>query len=316
MIKPIKIKNVKLKNNVFLAPMAGYTDVAFRYMCKKYGAGLTFTEMVSAKAICQGNKKTLELLHTTDIENPVAVQLFGSDPDAFVKAIETGHLDKFDIIDINMGCPAPKIYGNGDGSHLMSDINLARNIISRVVKATNKPVSVKFRSGIDDEHINAVEFAKMCEEAGASFITVHPRTKVQGYSGTANMDIIKQITSVVTIPVIASGDISSVEQANKIIEEYGASGVMVGRASLGRPEIFYELTKQKKKILTLKDKVKQIKEHIKILKKYYMPNYINMTMKKHILAYIKDYKNATSLKLKVCEAKNLEEMINVIESHS
>ena len=316
MIKKLIIKNVKIKNNIFLAPMAGYTDVAFRYMCKKYGAGLTFTEMVSAKAICQQNKKTLELLHTTKLEKPVAVQLFGSEPDAFVGAIKSGAIEKFDIIDINMGCPAPKIYGNGDGSSLMGDINKAREIILAVTKATNKPVSVKFRSGIDEEHINAVEFAKMCEKSGASMITVHPRTRAQGYSGYANYDIIKEVVKAVSIPVIASGDVKSVKEADYLINECGASGVMIGRAGLGRPEIFAEILTGKEQNLSLKDKAKQIKKHIKVLQEYYGDNYIIMTMRKHILAYVKEFKNVSKLKIKICEAKTTDDMINSVIEHS
>lgn len=316
MIKKLKIKNVNIKNNVFLAPMAGYTDVAFRAMCKSYGAGLTFTEMVSAKAICMGNKKTLELLYTTPKETPVAVQLFGNDPDAFAGAIQSGYLDKFDIIDINMGCPAPKIYSNGDGSSLMGNMPLARKIIETVVSVTDKPISVKFRSGLDEKHINAVSFAKMCEEAGTSMITVHPRTKIQGYSGRADYNIIREVTSCVSIPVIASGDVCSINELNYLVNECGASGVMIGRASLGKPEIFAELLKGIAQDYSMQDKLKQIKKHIKILQKYYQDNYISMTMKKHILNYVKEFKDATKLKLKVCEAKNLEEMIYVIKEAS
>ena len=312
MIKSLKFKNVKIKNNIFLAPMAGYTDVAFRAMCKGYGAGLCFTEMVSAKAICMKNKKTLELLNKTKKEKPCAVQLFGSDPKAFEEAVKSGVLDDFDIIDINMGCPAPKIYGNGDGSKLMANLPLAEEIIRAVVRSTNKPVSVKFRSGINETSINVKEFAIMCEKAGATFITVHPRTREQGYSGSANWDIIKEVVKSVKIPVIASGDVKTLEDVKFLTEVCGAAGVMIGRASLGKPEIFKEIITGKKLNLSLKDKYKQIVRHIEILKEYYSENFINMTMKKHILNYVKEFKNASSLKIKVGLSRTTEEMLDAV----
>lgn len=309
----MKIKNIKLKNNLFLAPMAGYTDVGFRALCKSYGAGLTTTEMVSAKALSMGSKKTEELLYTTSLEKPSCVQLFGSEPEAFKKAIESGKIDKFDIIDINMGCPAPKIYGNGDGSFLMGNINLAREIIKTCVNSTSKPISVKFRSGVDENSINAAQFAKMCEEAGASFITVHPRTKTQGYSGKADYDIIKEVTKVVSIPVIASGDVVSKHEYDYLINECGASGVMVGRASLGKPEIFKEILKGCKLNLSLKEKIKQIEKHIKILKEFHGEKFVNMTMRKHILNYLKEFKNASKIKVDICKAETLEEMLKLLK---
>lgn len=311
----MKIKNVKIKNNLFLAPMAGYTDVGFRHLCKKYGAGLTTTEMVSAKAISMGSKKTLELLYKTKEEKPSCVQLFGSEPEAFKKAIESGVLDNFDIIDINMGCPAPKIYGNGDGCSLMSNIPLAREIIETCVKATTKPITVKFRSGIDEKHINAAKFAKMCEEAGASLITIHPRTKVQGYSGNACYDIVKDVVNSVSIPVVASGDVSGVKEYDYLINECGASGVMIGRKALGRPEIFEEILKRKQKTLSMKQKLKQVLKHIEVLKKYHNENYINMTMRKHILNYLKEFKNASLLKVEVCKAETLDDMVEVLKQN-
>ena len=308
----MKIKNIKLKNNLFLAPMAGYTDAGFRYLCKKYGAGLTTTEMVSAKALSMGSKKTIELLSKTSKEKPSCVQLFGSEPEAFKKAIESGVLDSFDIIDINMGCPAPKIYGNGDGSSLMSNLPLAKEIIETCVKATSKPITVKFRSGIDDEHINAAQFAKMCEDAGASLITIHPRTKVQGYSGIANYEIVKDVVNAVSIPVVASGDVGGIKEYDYLINECGASGVMIGRKALGKPEIFEEILKRKTKKLSMKDKLKQVLKHIEILKQFHNDNYINMTMRKHILNYLKEFKNASLLKVEVCKAETLEQMVDVL----
>lgn len=313
MIKSLKFKNVKIKNNVFLAPMAGYTDVGFRAMCKRFGAGLTFTEMVSAKALCMGSKKTEELLFSSLEETPIAVQLFGHNKEDFVGAIQSGLLDKFDIIDINMGCPAPKIVGNKEGSFLMTEIDNAREIIKACVKSTNKPVSVKFRSGFDEEHINCVEFAKMCEEAGATFITVHPRTKTQGYAGKADWSLIGEVCKVVNIPVIVSGDVSLREDVDFLTETMGASGVMVGRSSLGKPEIFEEIIKGKNISFSLSDKLFQIETHISLLKNYFNEKYIYMNMKKHILSYLKDFSGASVIREKICLCDSLDEMLKIIK---
>lgn len=312
----LKIKNIELKNNVFLAPMAGYTDAGFRALAKRYGAGLTFTEMVSAKALSMNSKKTEELLFSTSEETPIAVQLFGHEEEAFKLAIESGKLDKFDIIDINMGCPAPKIVGNREGSFLMTEIDHARRIIETCVQATTKPVSVKFRSGFDENNIVAVEFAKMCETAGAAFITVHPRTKTQGYSGTADWNIIKEVTKAVKIPVIASGDIKSTEDVDYLIKECGAAGVMIGRASLGRPEIFEEIIFRKKTILSLKDKLNQIREHIEILSRFFNEKFVYLNMKKHILCYLRDFEGVTILREKICLCSSLKEMLELIENYA
>lgn len=314
MIKSLKFKNVKIKNNVFLAPMAGYTDVAFRAIVKKYGAGLTFTEMVSAKALCMGSKKTEELLYSYKEETPIAVQLFGHKAEDFVGAIKSGLLDKFDIIDINMGCPAPKIVGNKEGSYLMTEIENARDIVFSCVNATNKPVSVKFRSGYDEDHINVVEFAKMCEDSGATFITVHPRTKTQGYAGKSDWSLIEKVCQAVKIPVIASGDVFTVEDVNYLTDKMGASGVMIGRASLGKPEIFQEILLNQKLNLTLKDKLTQIEEHIELLKKFYNEKFVYMNMKKHILSYLKDFSGASELREKICLCDSLSDMLNLIKN--
>lgn len=315
MIKSIQIKDVKIKNNVFLAPMAGYTDVGFRTLCSKMGAGLTYTEMVSAKALSMGSKKTEELLVSLPQERPIAVQLFGNEPEAFEIAIKSGLLDKFDIIDINMGCPAPKIVGNKEGSFLMTQIEKAEEIIRTCVNATTKPVTVKFRSGFDHEHINAVEFAKMCEKAGASMITIHPRTKTQGYSGHSDWSMVKKVVEAVTIPVIASGDVFTRIDVDYLTEECGASGVMIGRATLGNPEIFSEILNNTKINLTMKQKLEQVEEHIDILTKFFNEKFIYMTMKKHILNYLKNFNGATKIKQQVCLAESLEKMLDIIKEN-
>ncbi len=287
------IKNVELKSNAILAPMAGYTDLAFRKMCHDYGAGLTCTEMVSAKALHYKNKKTEELLYSLDGENPKAVQIFGHEPEIMAEACQNPLLDKFDVIDINMGCPAPKIYGNGDGSALLADFGLAEQIIRACVNATQKPITVKFRIGLTDDNIVAVEFAKMCERAGAAAITVHGRTKTQMYSGSANLDVIKQVKDAVKIPVFANGDCRSFEDYKNILEKTGADGVMVGRGCFGNPEIFEEIkTGVKPKV----DKLAQIKFHYNTLLKYYPEIYVVKYMRSHLAGYLSgEYKNSKAL---------------------
>lgn len=316
MIKTIQIKNVKIKNNVFLAPMAGYTDVGFRTLCSKFGAGLTYTEMVSAKALSMGSKKTEELLVSLPQERPIAVQLFGNEPKAFEIAIKSGLLDKFDIIDINMGCPAPKIVGNKEGSYLMTQMGVAEEIIRTCVNATDKPVTVKFRSGFDALNINAVEFAQMCERAGASMITIHPRTKTQGYSGHSDWSMVRKVVDAVSIPVIASGDVFTRADVDYLTEVCGASGVMIGRATLGNPEIFTEILKDEKLSLSMKDKLAQVEEHIEVLTKFFADKFIYMTMKKHILSYLKNFNGATKLKQQVCLADSLEKMLDIIRENT
>jgi len=259
-----------------------------------------------------GSKKTEELLECLPIEKPVAVQLFGNEPEAFRVAITSGLLDKFDIIDINMGCPAPKIVGNHEGSYLMTQLDRAREIITTCVNATTKPITVKFRSGFDQEHINAVEFAKMCESAGASGITIHPRTKTQGYSGHSDWSMVKKVADAVNIPVIASGDVCSREDVDYLTEECGADAVMIGRATLGNPEIFREILTGEKIDFSLEDKIIQIEKHIEILQKFFNDKFVYMTMKKHILNYLKSFNGATKLKQKVCLAESLQQMLAII----
>ena len=287
----MKIKNVQTRSDIFLAPMAGVTDEGFRKLCVDYGAGLTYTEMVSAKALYKNSKKTLKLLRVAENEKPIAVQLFGHEPEVFYEVIKSGVLDKFDIIDINMGCPAPKIVKNGDGSVLLRNMDLAREIIEKCVSATDKPITVKFRMGYYENQNVAVEFAKMCEEAGASAITIHGRTKEQMYSGKANYDVIKDVVSAVKIPVIGNGDVvdkSSYEQMLKT----GVAAVMVGRGALGNPELFSELLGKPKKV----NKLQQIKEHYEILQQSIEEKYLVQLFKKHLLWYVAGFKNSVAIK--------------------
>ena len=237
----MKIGNVELENNVFLAPMAGVTDLPFRILCKEMGCGLVYSEMVSAKGILYDNKNTTELLEVDAKERPVAVQLFGSDPEilgAMAKKIEEYPID---IIDVNMGCPAPKIVKNGEGSCLMKTPELVGKIVRSLVESQKKPVTIKFRKGFDEEHINAVEIAKIAEANGASAVAVHGRTREQYYSGKADWDIIKEVKAAVQIPVIGNGDVDSPEKAKAIMDQTGCDGVMIGRAAEGNPWIFREV---------------------------------------------------------------------------
>lgn len=238
----MNIGNVKINSNVFLAPMASVTDRPFRTLCKMLGAGLTYTEMVSVKGLYYKSKKTEELLATSSLEHPCAVQLFGHEPEIFKSVIESGVLDKFDIIDINMGCPAPKIVKNGDGSALMKDLNLASQIIKACKAATNKPITVKFRKGFKKNDDKLIEFAKMCEQSGASAITIHPRTREDMFSGTINLEDIKKVKAAVNIAVIGNGDVRSVEEFNKM--KTVCDAVMIGREAVKSPEIFLEILKQ------------------------------------------------------------------------
>ena len=312
MIKPIKIGNVEIDNNIFLAPMAGYTDVAFRSVAKKYGVGLTYTELVSAKAISYGSKATKEMLHLEENDHPCAVQLFGKEPEAFKKAIESGVLDEFDIIDINMGCPAPKVIKNNEGSALLKNIKLAEEIIKTCVNSTTKPVTVKFRSGFTQDEIIAVGFAKMCERAGASAICLHPRTTDQKYAGHSDWSLFGQVKQSVNIPVIASGDIKTIEDLEFLHKIYGVDAYMIGRASLGNPHIFKELQTGEKEY-ELKQKISDVFEQISIMRKYFDDKYICGNIKGKIV-YVLHQKKYIELLQKICRAQSLEEIIEYLNT--
>lgn len=234
----LQFGNVELPNRLLLAPMAGVTDLPFRLICREFGCGMTCTEMVSAKAILYNNRNTWELMETGENEHPVAVQLFGSDPEivsSMAQRIEDG---PFDIIDLNMGCPVPKVVNNGEGSALMKDPKLVERLLGMLVSRVKKPVTVKFRKGFDDAHVNAVEIAKIAESCGVAGIAVHGRTREQYYSGQADWDIIRQVKKAVKIPVIGNGDIFTPQDAKRMLEETGCDGIMIARGARGNPWLF------------------------------------------------------------------------------
>ena len=304
----LKIKDIELKSNVILAPMAGFTDLAFRHLCLDAGAGLVCSEMVSSKALHYKNKKTEELLETFESDKPTAVQIFGHEPEIMAEAVANPLLEKFDIIDINMGCPARKIISNGDGSALLKDFDIARKVIEECVKATQKPITVKFRIGFDEGENVAVEFAKMCEEAGAAAITVHGRTTSQGYAGKVDYETIRRVKQAVKIPVFANGDCRSKEDYFKILELTGADGVAIGRASVGCPEIFSDITESEFDM----PKIEQIKFHYGELIKVYGERFTIKYMRSHLAGYLSGkYKNSQLL-VKLLKMEKYTEILAIL----
>lgn len=305
----MKIKNIEIKNNLIYAPMAGYSDFAFRSLCVMCGADYGVSEMVSAKGLFYDNQNTMDLLRTADNEQIKVAQIFGNEPNIMAQMVKSKSLEKFDIIDINMGCPAPKIVNNAEGSALMKNLNLAHDVIKACVEATEKPITVKFRVGFDENHKNCVEFAKMCERAGASAITIHGRTREQFYDGVVDLDAIKKVKESVSIPVIANGDVVDVESYKKMMEYTGCDGVMIGRGALGRPYIFSELLG----IEHNKDKMFYIKKHIEILRTVYPDEFIIRHMRKHILCYLKGERNCAELKRNIVLINDLNEVISLLD---
>lgn len=296
-IKEINIGNVKIKNNVFLAPMAGITDLPFRYICKKFNPGLMYTEMVSAKGLVYEDIKTNKLLTLLKDERPSAVQIFGSDVNDIKGAIEKlNEIEEIDIIDINMGCPAPKVTKNGDGSALLKDLEKIDQITKMAVRTSKKPVTVKFRIGYSKTDNVAVEVAKICEKNGISAITVHGRTKEQMYTGINNLDAIKEVKEAVSIPVIGNGDVVDIESARKMFEYTKVDGIMIARGAMGHPWIFEEILKQKEINLSNKEKLDILLEHIDTAVEYYGEKKAVPELRKHIACYLKGLKNSAGVK--------------------
>ena len=315
MIHKIKIGNVEINNNVFLAPMAGITDVPYRSICKEFGAGLTYSEMISAKGMHYNDEKTRLLMKKAENETPFAVQIFGSDADILAKVAEEIS-DSADIIDMNMGCPAPKVVKNGDGSKLMLSPDLIDEITKKVVEKAKVPVTIKIRKGWDKEHVNAVQIAKIAEKNGISAITVHGRTREEFYSGKADWDIIKEVKDSVSIPVIGNGDITGIEAANEIFEKTNCDAIMIGRASLGNPWIFEEIISGQKVNKTCEDVKKMIEKHLEMLIKEKGEYTAIREMRKHIAWYIKGFANAAEIRKRVNEIDELEELKNMIQNIS
>lgn len=303
----MKIGSIELKNNLILAPMAGVTDLAFRSLAIESGADYAVTEMVSAKAMSYDNKKTFDLLKVAPNEKIKVVQIFGDEPDTMADMCKILEKD-FDIIDINMGCPAPKIVKNNSGSALMKNEALAYDIIKACVDSVKVPITVKFRKGFDKDSVNAVSFAKMCERAGASAITIHGRTREQYYEGSVDLDIIKAVKEAVDIPVIANGDVRDIESYKHILDYTHADAVMIGRGALGNPGVFSEILGK----TDIPDKLYFIKKHISILRENYDDTFIVGHMRKHILWYLKGEKGANAIKVQVSTEKDIDKVIEIV----
>lgn len=313
MIKPLQIGSVTLPNNLILAPMAGVTDLPFRLLCKEQGAGLLCMEMVSAKAILYKNKNTKELLTIDPRENPVSLQLFGSDPDIVAGIVHQIEDRPFDILDINMGCPVPKIVNNGEGSALMKNPKLAGEIIKKTVNAVQKPVTVKIRKGFDDDHVNAVEMAKIAEDAGAAAIAVHGRTREQYYAGKADWDIIRQVKEAVSIPVIGNGDLLTPEDVTAMKEQTGCDGFMIARGAQGNPWIFRQIlhyfeTGEHLEKPSFAEVTQMILRHARMLMDF-KGDYIGIReIRKHAAWYTAGYPHSSQLRVKINEVESYEEL--------
>ena len=317
---PFKIGNVEIKNRVILAPMAGISNTSFRKIIKEMGAGLIYCEMVSDKAITYGAKKTIDLLKMDEMERPISQQIFGSDIESFTEAAKKVYeLQHPDIIDINMGCPVPKVaIKNQAGSALLKDPKKIGEIVSAVVASVPCPVTVKIRSGWDEQHINAVEVAKICEAAGASAIAIHARTRAQGYSGQANWDIIRQVKEAVNIPVIGNGDVTSCYLAKKMLDETKCDAVMIGRGVLGNPWLIKECVDYlenniEPKEVNYEDKIKMMKRHFELLKEDKGEVVASLEIRTFILYYLKGIKGSKEIKNKICQTKSAEEIFKIID---
>ena len=309
----MNIGNVYIKNKVVVAPMAGVTNTSYRKILKQMGAGLIYAEMVSDKALCYKSKKTLDLLKMDDKERPISQQIFGSDEESFVEAAKlVENLQHPDIIDINMGCPVPKVaIKNQAGSALLKDPEKIRKIVSSVVKAVNVPVTVKIRAGWDNEHINALEVAKVCEEAGAKAIAIHARTRSQGYSGKADWSIIKKVKEAVSIPVIGNGDVTDCYLAKKMLDETGCDAVMIGRGLLGNPWLIRDCVNYLEngslpKRVSNKEKIDMMKYHYKLLCQDTNEISASLEIRSHILYYLKD---------KICSCKGATEIFACLDEY-
>ncbi len=316
-MKRLKIGNVELENRYILGPMAGVTDLPFRLLCKEQGAGLLCMEMVSAKAILYKNRNTEALLEIHPEEKPVSLQLFGSDPKIMSEMAKQIEERPFSILDINMGCPVPKVVKNGEGSALMKNPKLVYEIVSAVVKAIEKPVTVKIRKGFDDTCVNAVEIAKIIEEAGASAVAVHGRTREQYYSGKADWEIIRKVKEAVSIPVIGNGDVTSPQKADELVRETGCDGIMIARGAQGNPWIFSEMCAWEETGMIPprpdKDEVREMMLKHARLQLRYKGDYAGIReMRKHVAWYTKGIPNAARLRERINQVESYEELENLL----
>lgn len=305
-----KIAGLELENNIFMAPLAGITDTAFRIIANELGVGLSFTEMVSAKGLYHKDKKTNILTFIDDREKNTGIQIFGSDPEIMSEVVKKhlNHREDLKVIDINMGCPAPKIVKNGEGSALMKDLKQAEKVLKSVVDASEKPVSVKFRQGWDDDSINYIELGKIAESVGVDFVTLHPRTRKAFYSGEADWEAIKKLKENISIPVIGNGDIHLYSDIQKMIDFTGCDGVSIGRGALNNPFIFSgEDYPSIEKIMDL------IKNHYKLKIKFLGEDRAIKEMRKHVAWYLKGYRNSNKLKNEINTLNDLDKIFNCLD---
>ncbi len=314
------IGNVKIDGNLILGPMAGVTDLPFRLLCKEKGADMMVTEMVSCKGIIYNSKNTKALLNTREDEGPIAVQLFGSDPYIFSEAVKRiEHMD-FDMIDINMGCPVAKVVNNGEGSALMKEPKRVAKIVKALSSATDKPVTIKIRSGYDEENCNAVEIAKIGEDNGAAAITVHGRTREQFYSGEANWDIIRQVKEAVSIPVIGNGDVFTPEDAERMAKVTACDGIMMARGVRGNPWIFeqvkaYQSTGTYKKEIEFEEVKKMILRHTRMLVEYKGEYTAIRHMRKHVTWYVAGYHGSAKLRNQIVRIESLNDLERLLDNY-
>lgn len=317
-MKKLKIQDIEFDNQLVLAPMAGVTDLPFRLLCREQGAGLICMEMISAKAILYGNKNTESLMEIHPKEMPVSLQLFGSDPDIISEMAKRIEERPFSLLDINMGCPVPKVVNNGEGSALMKQPKLVEEILRKTVKAIHKPVTVKIRKGFDEEHVNAVEIAKIAEDCGVAAIAVHGRTREQYYSGKADWEIIRKVKEAVSIPVIGNGDVVDADSAARLAAATGCDGIMIGRAVRGNPWLFKQIQeKLEKGIEPTKPSMKEVKSMLlrhAALQREYKGDYTGIReMRKHVAWYTSGYPHSAKMRQTVNEIESfegLEEMID------
>ena len=311
-MKQLTIGNVSLANPVILAPMAGVSDLPFRLLCHEQGAGMVCSEMISAKAILYHNKNTEELMQIHPDEGPVSLQLFGSDPDIVSEMAKRIEERPFAVMDLNMGCPVPKVVNNGEGSALMKNPLLAGKIIEKTAKAIQKPLTVKIRKGFDDAHVNAVEMAKIAQESGAAAVAVHGRTREQYYSGTADWDIITQVKQAVKIPVIGNGDVVDAASALRLFEQTGCDGIMVGRGAQGNPWIFSQIRDAMAGRTvaepTNEEKLDVLTRHLHALAQLKGEAVAVREMRRHIVCYVRGMRDAARLRVKVNAITEIDEM--------